>query len=341
MSAAVMNSDLARFSRELNELNVMPLWERTTPMRPGSPCVPMIWRYNDLRPLLMRAADLITTRAAERRVLVFENPGLRNTTYITNSLYAGLQVIMPGEIARSHRHTPSALRFIVEGDGAYTTVAGERTAMRPGDFVVTPSWAWHDHGNSGTQPVVWMDGLDTPFAQFFGAIFREESPAESHPVSRREDDAAANSDANLLPVDFKHDGLTSPLLRYPYERTREALDHRARGEAVHPAYGVRLRYANPANGGYPFATMAAFMQWLPRGFAGRSYRSTDGTVFNVAEGSGSIHIGEEHYAFAPHDVFVVPPWYSYRFSADTECVLFSFSDRAGQEALGFCREQFD
>ena len=336
---AVMNSELARFSREIDGLNLMPLWERTTPMRPGSPCVPMLWRYAELRPLLMRAAELITARAAERRVLVFENPSLRGTTYITNSLYAGLQVIMPGEIARSHRHSPSALRFIVEGEGAYTAVAGERTAMRPGDFVVTPNWAWHDHGNPGAEPVVWLDGLDTPFAQFFGAIFREDCPDECHPISRGEGDAAASYGSNLLPVDYRSDGIASPLLKYPYERTREALDHLARGGAIHPAHGVKLRYANPANGRYPFPTMAAFMQWLPKAFAGRGCRSTDGTVFNVVEGRGGVNIGEERYAFAPQDVFVVPPWCTYRFSADTECVLFSFSDRAGQEALGFWREQ--
>jgi len=334
-----MNSELASFSREIDRLDLMPLWERRKPMRPGSPCVPMLWRYAEMRPLLERAAGLITKRDAERRVLVFENPGLRGTTYITNSLYAGMQIIMPGEIAPSHRHSPSALRFIVEGEGAYTAVAGERTAMLPGDFVVTPNWAWHDHGNTGTGPVIWLDGLDTPFAEFFGAIFREDHPEESQPITRGEGDAAASYGANLLPVDYAPGGLGSPLLRYPYERTREALDRLARSGPVHPAHGVRLRYTNPANGRHPFPTMAAFMQWLPKAYAGRGCRSTDGTVFNVVEGRGSVDIGEQHYAFATHDVFVVPPWCTYRFSTGTECVLFSFSDRAGQEALGFWREQ--
>lgn len=336
-----MNSELARFSREISGQNLMPLWERTARMQPGSPCVPMIWHYENLRPLLMRAADLITAREAERRVLVLENPSLRGTSYITNSLYAGLQVIMPGEIAPAHRHSPSALRFVLEGEGAYTAVAGERTPMGPGDFVVTPNWAWHDHGNLGSGPVVWMDGLDTPFAQFFGAIFREDYPEESHPISRREGDAAAGYGSNLLPVDYRPDGLASPILRYPFERTREALEHLARGGPIHPACGVRLRYANPANGRYPFPTMAVFMQWLPKNFAGQGYRSTDGTVFNVVEGRGSVHIGEERYPFAPQDVFVAPPWHPYRFNTETECIVFSFSDRAGQEALGFWREQFD
>src|ERR1700691_637379 len=121
---AGVNPELAQFSRDIGKLNLMPLWERTTPMQPGSPCVPALWRYAELRPLLLSAAGLITRKAADRRVWVLENPSLKGTTYITNSLYAGLQVILPGEVADSHRHSPSALRFLVDGEGAYPEVAG-------------------------------------------------------------------------------------------------------------------------------------------------------------------------------------------------------------------------
>jgi len=331
--------ELAQFSREINELSLLPLWERASAMQPGSACVPKIWRYSQLRPALLKAAALISEREAERRVLVLENPSLRGTTYITNTLYAGLQIIMPGEIAPAHRHTPNALRFVLEGEGAYTAVNGERTIMRPGDFVVTPNWSWHDHGNLGSVPVMWMDGLDTPFAKFFGAMFREDGQDDSQPLSRCQGDAAACYGSNLLPLDDNPKGLASPILLYSYERTREALYHLSRPGAFHPAHGVKLRYANPVNGGYPFPTMAAFMQFLPSGFSGQTYRSTDGAVFNVVEGAGSIRIGEESYPFAPKDIFVVPPWYPYRLKADCEVVLFSYSDRAGQEALGFWTEQ--
>src|SRR5262245_18419308 len=111
----------------------------------------------------MRAAELITTEEAERRVLMLENPALKGTTFVTTTLYAGLQVILPGEMSRTHRHAPNALRMIVEGEGAYTAVEGERVAMRPGDFVTTPGWTWHYHGNLRGEPVVWHDGLDTAF----------------------------------------------------------------------------------------------------------------------------------------------------------------------------------
>jgi len=107
----------------------------------------------------------------------------------------------------------------------------------------------------------------------------------------------------------------------------------------HPAHGWKLRYANPATGGHAFPTMAVFMQWLPNGFSGRRYRSTDGTVFCVAEGKGRIAIGETQFFFEAHDVFVVPSWEPYRFEAENDCVIFSYSDRAGQEALGFWREE--
>ena len=139
---AMANSELARLSRDLESLNAKPLWERTARMGPGSPAVPTIWRYRDMRPQLLRAVELITAKEAERRVFMLENPGLAGTGYITNSLYCGLQVIKPGEIAPAHRHTPNALRFIIEGEGAYSTIEGERVAMHPGDFVLTPGWTW-------------------------------------------------------------------------------------------------------------------------------------------------------------------------------------------------------
>jgi gentisate 1,2-dioxygenase len=316
------NTGLTHFSRDISAHHFAPLWERTLRMQPGSASVPALWRYADTRPLLARAAGLISTRDAERRVLVLENPAMRGSYQITPSLFAGLQIILPGEIAPAHRHTPNALRFIVEGEGAYTAVDGTRLPMAPGDFVVTPNWDWHDHGNPGNAPVVWLDGLDTPFAQFFGAMFRENYPQESQPVAQ---------DAGSAP---------SPL-RFPYAHTRAALAEIVRKTAAHPVHGHKLRYANPATGGNVFPTMAVFMQLLPQGFDGRGYRSTDGAVFCVVEGRGTVYFDNEPQAFEAHDCFVIPPWQKHRFAAQSECVLFSFSDRAAQEALGFWREAVD
>ena len=338
---APANPRRVQLSQDIAQLHMKPLWERTMRLAPGTAAVPAIWRWQQVQPHLMRSAEVITTQEAERRVLMLENPALKGSTFATTTLYAGLQIILPGEIARTHRHAPNALRMIVEGVGAYTAVDGERVTMRPGDFVTTPNWAWHDHGNLGSEPVVWLDGLDTAFANLFGAHFREDYPQESQPVSRAEGDAVARYGANLLPVDYRPQGRASPLLSYPYERTREALERLVKAGEPHAAHGYKLRYSNPATGGHAFPTMAVFMQWLPRGHAGRSYRSTDGAVFCVVEGRGSVGIGDARWDFAPHDVFVVPSWAFYQLKADTNCVLFSYTDRAAQEALGFWREECD
>jgi gentisate 1,2-dioxygenase len=339
MTTATTNPKRAQLSSAIAALNMRPLWERVMRLKPGTAALPVIWRWRDVQPYLMRSAELITTREAERRVLMLENPALKGTTFATTTLYAGLQVILPGEIARTHRHAPNALRFIVEGEGAYTAVEGERVTMKPGDFVTTPNWAWHDHGNLGSEPVVWLDGLDLAFANLFGAHFREEYPRESQSVSRPEGDAGARYGANLLPLDYRPRRQESPVLCYPYARTREALEKLARNGDPDAAHGFKLRYVNPATGGHPFPTMAVFMQWLPKGFSGRRTRSTDGAVFCVVEGRGQAHIGETRLDFAPHDVFVVPSWEHCQFKAEADCVLFSYSDRAAQEALGFWREE--
>ena len=337
--AAATNPKREQLSSEIAALDMKPLWERVMRLAPGTAAVPAIWHWQQVQPHLMRSAEVITTHEAERRVLMLENPALKGSTFATTTLYAGLQIILPGEIARTHRHAPNALRLIVEGRGAYTAVEGERVTMQPGDFVTTPNWTWHDHGNLGSEPVVWLDGLDTAFANLFGAHFREDYPQETQPVSRAEGDAVARYGANLLPVDYRPQGRASPLLSYPYERTREALERLAKSGDPHPSHGHKLRYVNPATGGHAFPTMAVFMQWLPGGHAGRPYRSTDGAVFCVVEGRGSVNIGEAHWDFAPHDVFVVPSWEFCQLKAATDCVLFSYTDRAAQEALGFWREE--
>ena len=316
--SAVVNSDLARFSKEIAELGLKPLWERVMRLKAGTDARPAIWRWRDTRPLLMRACELITAKQAERRVLMLENPSLPGTTFITPALFAGLQAILPGEIAPTHRHTPNALRLIVEGEGAYTAVDGERIPMRPGDFIVTPGWTWHDHGNEGSAPVVWLDGLDTAFANLFGAHFREDYPEE------RQRAAPPGSES---------------FLSFPYERTRANLERLSKGGNPHPCHGWKLRYTHRDTGKDPFPTLAVFMQWLPGGFTGGRHRSTDGAVYCVVEGRGSADVGGERIDFAPHDVFVVPSWEIRRFEAATDCVIFSYSDRAAQEALGFWREE--
>ena len=223
---APQKSERADLYRRMDKHHLAPLWEvlhALVPTEPQTPCVPAFWKYRDARPYVMESGALITAKEAVRRVLILENPGMRGKSCITNSLYCGLQLILPGEIAPSHRHTQSALRFIVEGSGAYTAVDGERTTMRPGDFIITPSWTWHDHGNPGNEPVVWMDGLDIQILQLFGAQFSENYAEEVQPVSKPEGDSYNRYGHNLAPLDYTPSGKTSPIFSYPYAKSRETL----------------------------------------------------------------------------------------------------------------------
>jgi len=160
-----------------------PLWEvlsRLVPREPATRAIAARWSYDEVKGHLMRAGDLITAERAERRVLVLENPGLAGESAITPRLYAGLQLILPGETARCHRHSQSALRFILEGSGAYTAVDGEKAFMEPFDLILTPSWRWHDHGNLSAQPVIWLDGLDIPTVRAMDAQFAEHLETPVH-----------------------------------------------------------------------------------------------------------------------------------------------------------------
>jgi gentisate 1,2-dioxygenase len=322
--------------------NMAPLWEvfkLRFPPQPAPQMVPALWRYDEMRPLLLEAGRLLTPEEAERRVLVLENPGLRGSTQITNSLYAGLQLILPGEIARCHRHAASALRLVLEGNGAYTAVEGERTTMHPGDFILTPSWTYHDHGNPGDEATIWLDGLDMPIVNLMDTSFGEHHPGELPPNTTDEGDSLARYGANMLPVDFTPARPSSPLFTYPYARTRDALDRLYRSGPVHQCHGVKMRYVNPATGSYTMPTMGAFMQLLPAGFRGAAYRQTDATVYCGVEGRGRTRVGETTFQWGPRDIFVAPSWVPVAHEADEESVLFSMSDRPAQQALGLWREQ--
>jgi gentisate 1,2-dioxygenase len=330
------------FYRRMDRDNLTPLWEvlhNLVPPQPATGCLPALWKYKQVRPYIMESGSLISAREAVRRVLILENPGLRGQSCITKSLYAGLQLILPGEIAPSHRHTQSALRFIVEGAGAYTAVDGERTTMHPGDFIITPSWTWHDHGNPGEEPVVWMDGLDIQIVQLFGAQFMETYPEEVQPVARPEGDSYARYGANLAPLGPLPSAKTSPIFNYPYERSRDTLARIARAQDPDPCDGWKMQFINPLTGGPAMPTIGTFIQLLPKGLRTSPYRSTDGTVVSVVEGRGKVWIGGEVFEYEPRDTFVVPSWSETRFEAADECVLFSFSDRPAQQALGLWREK--
>jgi len=320
MNTRDLDAQREAFYQRIGTQNLAPLWTRLKSLVPAEPTpvgVPHRWRYAEVRPHVLESARHISAEEAERRVLILENPALAGTSQVTGTLYAGLQLIMPGETAPSHRHTQSAVRFIVEGHGAYTTVDGEKTLMEPGDFVLTPAWTWHHHGNESAEPMVWLDGLDIPLVGYFNSTFREDSAK------------------GLLPAG----GKSVPVFNYPWSRTREALQAMVRAGAPDPHQGYLLPYTNPVDGGWAMPTMATTIRLLPEGFATRPYRGSDSAVFIVKEGAGHVEVGGQRLDLAHGDVFVVPGWMAYTLHAAEALVLFSFSDRAAQEKLGLFREE--
>lgn len=337
------NADPARqaYYDRISKRDLAPLWEvlkYIVTKEPVTACVPTLWRYDEVKPLVEEAGRLITAQEAERRVLVLENPALRGKSRITNTLYAGLQLILPGEIAGAHRHTASAIRLILDGEGAYTQVDGEKTVMKYGDFVLTPNWTAHDHGNEGKSPMIWLDVLDVPTVNFFESAFAEHLDDAVQNTARVDNDSLWRFGSGVLPDGSDTSMLRSPVVNYAYDRVRPILERMKRTGDADKYHGFRLRYANPFNGGWALPTMGAQLSLLPKGFKGESYRSTDSTVFVCLEGKGTTRIGDQTYEWGPRDLFVVPSWKPHAHQAAAESVLFSISDRPAQEALGFWRE---
>lgn len=324
------------------DARLAPLWKALkglVPSEPATSALPVSWKYDEVRPFLVEACSLIGTAEAERRVLMLENPGIPTGGKITGSLYAGLQIIQPGETAPPHRHAASALRFIIEGEAGWTAVAGERTMMKPGDFVVTPAWEWHDHGNDGAGPVVWLDCLDVHIVNLLDCGFREDPHQRGELAERPAGASVFEYGMNLLPMDADGSRLTSPIFNYPYARTREALAGLRRSRPIDPWTGYKLRYSNPVNGDWAIATIATWMQLLPAGFETAPLRSTDGSVLVVVQGSGHSMVGGTRIAWSQGDVIAVPAWTWVTHHGTSEAVLFGASDRATQEKLGLWREQ--
>ena len=214
---------------------------------------------------------------------MLENPALRGQSCITQSLYAGLQLILPGEVAPSHRHTQSALRFVVDGEGAYTAVDGERTTMRPGDFIITPSWTWHDHGNTGDR----AGGLARRPRHPAGALLRRRLRRERAArvaAGRRapEGDALARYGGNMLPLDY------APR-RTSRRRLQLSLRAHARGARRHrrAAAPIRTTASSCATSTRRPAARrcrrsAPSCSCCRRASRRAPYRSTDATVFTSA-----------------------------------------------------------
>lgn len=332
------------FYVDIQTQGLAALWTRfrglITP-EPSSGCSAHHWRYADAREALLRAGDLISAEEAERRVLIMENPGQPGSSQITSSLYAGLQLVLPGEVAPAHRHSQSALRLILEGPGSMSVVAGEPVTMELGDLVVTPPWAWHDHRNQTDAPTIWLDLLDIPIVKFFDTSFIEHGAAAEQLVTKERDHARIQYGSALLPDGFvpNHDSAT-PLTSYSFTTALSVLRSRENDGDVDPWFGHRVSYSNPTTGGAVLTTISAAVQLFPCGFEGLPIRSTDATVYVGLQGVATFDIDDVRFELAPGDVLVAPSWSWVRRRAEAgEAIVFSGSDAAVQKRIGVWREE--
>ena len=335
------------FSDRVAEFGLRPLWDVFKTLMSPEPkvkSVPHCWQYKHIRKFLLEAAELITSEEAERRVLLLENPGTPGTNQVTETLLTGIQMILPGELAPSHRHIPSDARLILEGvDNAYTTVNGERLQMDFGDFIITPNWTWHDHGHKGDKPVVWQDILDTPLVSAMGPMFLQNHPDNIHPRGQPDDDSIHRYGSNMRPVGITPEtSQFSPLLRYTYASARASVDALALTDKADPHFGVKMEYINPTTGGAAMATITVCLQRLSSGFETRPYQSTEGTLLTCIEGSGQAIVGEgdkaQTFDFSEKDIIVIPCWYPFSLKANEDTYLFVSSDKVAQSKLGYWRE---
>ncbi|WP_159917709.1 cupin domain-containing protein [Pantoea sp. 18069] len=295
-------------------LSVEGGWYRRTPAlwpEPRKNFVPFRWRYADVKPILDAAGHLVDHAMADRRNLTMTNPVEGNLYATVRSMVAAYQLIKPGETADAHRHTPNALRIILEGKGTYTVVDGTRVEMRPGDVLLTPSWAWHSHSSNGNEDCYWVDVLDVPLVHLMEGMFFERHPDKLEP------DVV---DADSSPIAFR------------WEDTLAAL-----AVAAPPAHGMAEReveLGNPA-----LRTVALHAQRFNAGFCSALYRTTANSIFTVIQGRGRTVVDGETIEWAMGDVIAIPAWRAYRHEADAESFMVRASDEPVMRAIGMLREE--
>ena len=168
------------FFEQLSDQAFSPGWAKRTPQMWGEPrrtYVPAVWRYAEALAALTEATKFVSTEFAERRNLIMVNPIHGNEYPSCRHLVAAYQLVLPGETARSHRHSPNALRLVLDAArGVHTLVDGIEVPMAPGDVVLTPQWHWHGHANLSDEPSFWIDFLDVPLVQNLENMFFEHHP---------------------------------------------------------------------------------------------------------------------------------------------------------------------
>lgn len=335
------------FNKDIEQYNLGPLWNAIPELMKHSPephAEAYLWKYDLLRRKLMEAREIFTPdRGGERRAIYFQNPGLNyrepwGWASTTQTLYAAVQLILPGEEAPSHRHVQNALRFIIEGEGAYSIVDGQRIFMERGDFLTTPNGLWHGHGHPGDEPMIWMDCLDIPTIYSLGGTFFEpyedglESP--SVPDNYSEHRYAGGM---VRPVSDRYEK-KAPLATYKWDRTEASIAGLSKYDPD-PHNGYAVEFINPSNGETACPTIASWIQKIPNGFKTKAQRHTHGIIYHVHEGTGYTVINGKRFDWEKGDFFVVPNWAWYEHVAEEDSYLFQANDLPIIEKFGLSRNQ--
>jgi gentisate 1,2-dioxygenase len=341
MSAEQMDA----FYRDLAHKNMDALWRGRPPARRNSgitaPYPPCHWAWADIRPFMDRASHLVATGPdAERRVVQLINPALVDLRSASHTLTANVQMVLPGEIAPSHRHTAGAIRFIIEGAAAVTIVNGEPVTMKPGDLVLTPGGYWHGHINESAGPMLWMDTLDRPMVNALRQMHQEPYETKLQARTKAMGHSAVRYGAGGLRAVGAKAHPISPLFLYPWSETEEAL-HRLAETSDDPFDDIAFDYVNPTTGGPVMPTIGCRIQMIRAGVHTKAHRHSAVSVHHVFRGSGSTVIDGVRMDWKQGDFFVVPPyaWHEHQNPSGENAVLFSTTDMPVLEALHLLAEE--
>jgi gentisate 1,2-dioxygenase len=327
----------------LTRTGLGPLWPQMRNALPHDAPQPVtrphLWTYEAIRPLLLKAGELTPVEKAERRVLFLADPGRgHGAMQTTSTIYIGLQLLLPGETAPAHKHTPSAARIVVEGEGAYTVVDGEKLPMKNGDLILTPGGCWHDHGHGGSKPVIWLDALDLPLFVYLEGSYAIDAPLQK-PRNRPDPSEVEYRAAGLLPSRRRDSAAPRafPMMRYPWDRTEAALrrlaEH-AEGEAI------ELDYVNPETGQPCLPTLGFTAMMLEAGKPVWPPLRSSSAVFHVVSGRGASTVNGKRLQWSAKDTFSAPVFAAIEHeAAGGPAFLMRIHDAPLQEKLGFYEER--
>ena len=331
--------ELQKFYEATDQINLIPGWTRS--MTSQWKAQPYLWRWADIEPLMMKSGELVKhSREVERRVLRLANPGLQGRMGTTPTMSTAVQLILPGEVAPAHRHTPTAIRWIIKGKGAYTTVEGDKCYMNRGDLILTPAWTWHDHGNESAEPMIWMDGLDWPVVRAMDVVFYEDYPEDRQPTTAVGDSVRQYAEGTLKPAWAARNESWSPLFHYQWDRTYRALQELAKVGAS-PYDDVAMEFTNPTTGGPVLSTMSCWVQLIRPGIRTQAHRQTSSAIYHVHEGQGYTVIDGQRFDWGKGDFIVIPSWrwHEHACEGDEAAILFSIQDTPLMKSTRLYREE--